>query len=71
MHLSNTGGPKIHAKENHNYTLKRDELVNNTEIIYHNSDFHRLQIMEAFLILKNNPIINRQSTGIHRTLKLY
>ena len=71
MHLSNSGGPKIHAKDTHNHILTRQEIVNNTEIIYRNTDWNRLQIMEALLILQKNPQINRQITGMHRTLKLH
>ena len=71
MHLSNTGGPKTHARDNHSHTLTRQEIVDNTEIIYRNTDWNRLQIMEALLILQRNPQINRQTTGMHRTLKLH
>ena len=33
MHLA-SGGPKQHALENHNLTLTRDDLVNNTETFF-------------------------------------
>ena len=45
MHLT-AGGPKIHMKNNHNSTISRENLVQNTNILYYEPDFNTLQIME-------------------------
>ena len=49
MHLA-AGGPKIHMQNNQNSTISRENLVQNTTILYYEPDFNRLQIMEAILI---------------------
>ena len=64
------GGPKIHMHNNHNDTISRENLVQNTSILFHECDFNRLQIMEAILIQELMPTISNQNTGTHRTLKL-
>ena len=69
MHLA-SGGPKNHSEQIHGSKLTRQELVNNTEILRIETDFPRLQIIEALLIRKESPLINSQSTGTARTLKL-
>ena len=45
-------------------------FVQNTNILYYEPDFNRLQIMEAILIQELTPTINNQNTGVQRTLKL-
>ena len=70
MHLG-SGGPKAHLQNHHNSQITRQVLVDNTKILYQINDYHRLHIMEALLIHKNNPSINAQSTGSSRTLKLF
>ena len=70
MHLA-SGGPKQHALDNHNLTITRYDLVNNTKILCHESDHNKLSIIEALLIRKMHPSINNQSTGINRTLKIF
>jgi hypothetical protein len=70
MHLA-SGGPKMHSSNNHNITLARDMLVNNTKIIYRESNYSRLQIIEALFIQQRKPKINCQMTGTHRILKLF
>ena len=69
MHLA-SGGPKQHALTNHHMPLTREELVNNTQIIFSESNNNKLSITKALLIQKM-PTINTQSTGISRTLKLF
>ena len=49
MHLA-SGGPKINMQNNHNSTISRENLVQNTNILYYEPDFNRLQIVEAILI---------------------
>ena len=48
-----------------------NQLTENTEIIKWNNDVNRLQIAEAVIIKTYNPKINRQDTGMTRTLKLF
>ena len=70
MHLA-SGGPKQHALDNHNLTLTKDDLVNNTKILFDEFYHNKLSMMEALLIEKLQPSINNQSTGINRTLKFF
>ena len=70
MHQA-SGGPKQHALENHNLTLTRDDLVNNTKIFFNEFNHNKLSIIDALLIRKLQPSINNQSTVINRTLKLF
>ena len=70
MHLV-TGDPKRHAIENHNLTLTRDDLVNNTKIILNEFNHNKLCIMEALRIRKLQPSINSQCTSINRTLERF
>ena len=66
-----TGAPKQHTLLTHNIQLTRPQMVDNTKILYHVSDFHRLTIMEALLIRQDKPVINQQDTGQIRTLHLF
>ncbi|KAF2364624.1 GIY-YIG nuclease superfamily, partial [Trinorchestia longiramus] len=59
MHLG-SGGPKNHEMEEHNETLTREKLVKNTEILRHEPEYNRLQILEALLIHQKKPSINNQ-----------
>ena len=70
MHVA-SGGPKQHALTNHPMPHTREELVNNTKIIFSESNNNKLSITEVLLIQKMQPSINTQSTGISRTLKLF
>ena len=65
------GAPKQHTLQNHKINLTRNQMVDNTTILYHASDFQRLTITEALLIRRDKPIINQQDTGITRTLQLF
>ena len=67
MHLA-SGGPKQHAQDNHNIILTREDLVNNTNILFNKFNHNKLSIMEALLIRNLYPTIINQSTGINRTL---
>ena len=70
MHLA-SGGPKQHALTKNHMPLTREELVNNTQIIFSESNNNKLSITEALLIQKMQPSINTQYIGINRTLKLF
>ena len=70
MHLAN-GGPKNHCKDPHKIQLTRTMLEEGTTILRREQEENRLKIMEALLIQKDAPTINRQTTGQDRTLKLY
>ena len=70
MHLQH-GAIQQHTTNKHNETLTRDTLVNNTKIVLTETDYYRLNILEALLIQTNNPLINKQHTGEQRILKLH
>ena len=70
MHLS-AGGPLKHMTNTHNKTLTRNILVENTKILHQNHDVNRLELLEALVVYKNKPTINKQATGISRTLELF
>ena len=70
MHLQN-GNIKDHIRDTHNRIITREQLVGNTKILRHCSDTQRLLVYEALTIMENNPAINTQSTGIHKTLILF
>ena len=70
MHKSD-GAPKTHVNTVHNLQISRDTLVENTKILRVENDAYRLQILEALLIYQRNPSLNKQHTGMSRTLKLY
>ena len=66
-----SGAPKQHTQTIHNISLSREQMVQNTKILYHAPDFLCLTIMEALLIRRDKPVINQQDTGIVRTLQLF
>ena len=47
---------KQHSLDNHNLTITRDDLVNNTKILCDESDHNKLSIIEALSDPKNAPI---------------
>ena len=59
MHLQH-GTLKEHMTDEHNTTLTRDMLVQNTTIIASTDDTHKLGILEALLILHMKPTLNIQ-----------
>ena len=67
----NKGAIVEHFKKCHNTTPSRNCIVENTTIRYKIPDTIRLKIMEALLIKDETPVINRQDTGVTRTLYLY
>jgi len=69
MHLQ-SGAIKQHSVEVHNERLTRQDLVENTKIAKHFTDFATLQIHEAIMILRQAPTLNKQNTGVGRTLLL-
>jgi hypothetical protein len=70
MHLS-SGAPKEHMQNVHNIKLTRLHLEDSTRVIQQYQDSVRLGIAEALLIQENKPELNRQHTGITRTIKLF
>jgi hypothetical protein len=70
MHLA-SGAIKHHMTSEHNTLLTRDQLTKNTTIVKRVPDVNRLQIAEAVLIMTTKPVINRQDTGLSRTLTLF
>ena len=70
MHLTN-GAIREYQIGTHHSNLTREHIVNNTSILRKQNDINRLLINEAILIKLEKPEINRQLTGISRTLKLF
>ena len=62
-HLS-TGAPKNHHRDAHHATLKRETLVENTEILAVNQDQRRLPILEALFIKELSPNLNIQGEDL-------
>ena len=63
--------PKTHVNTVLNLPISRETLVENTKILRVENDVYGLQILEAFLTYQRNPSLNKQHTGMSRTLKLY
>ena len=59
MHLQ-AGTPKMHTLREHQVTLTRDMIVENTEIIDSAPDHRRLQVLEALHIMEKKPGLNIQ-----------
>lgn len=70
MHLQ-SGAIKKHLRDVHKRDLTRQDLVDNTTIAKHVTDFSRLQVLEALRIAKVQPVLNQQATGSARTLLLF
>ena len=71
MHLG-SGAPKKHTEISHRQSpLSREMMVENTKIIRKENDTRRLPIYEALIIQQKCPSINKQDTGLLRTLKLF
>ena len=70
LHLQN-GAIKQHFLDVHGRKITRKEIVDMTKARYYQSDFQRLEILEALIILFEDPLINRQDTGKKKILKLY
>ena len=70
MHLTNLA-IREHEIGTHHLNLTREHIVNNTLILRKQNDINRLLINEVILIKLEKPEINRQDTGISRTLKLF
>ena len=60
-----------HALEKHGRKITRAEIVAMTKARYYLNDLKRLETLEALIIFREDPWINRQDTGKTRTLKLY
>ena len=59
MHLQE-GAPKDHLQQEHNTTLTRKMLTDNTRIIHSNTDHNKIEIIEAIYINQLAPHINTQ-----------
>ena len=66
-----TGSIKTHMHEEHNTTLTRQQLVDNTTIIHSNRDPRRVEIIEAIHIRDFTPTINSQKNQTLEKLALW
>ena len=62
---------KQHFLDVHGRKVTRKEIVDMKKAQYYQSDFQRLEILKALIILFEDPLINRQDTGKKKILKLY
>ena len=60
-----------HALEKHGRKIIRAIIVTMTKTRYYQNDVRRLETLEALIIIREDPWINRQDTGKTRTLKLF
>ena len=61
MHLA-SGGLKQHTTDAHKTILNRETIVNNTKILRIENDSYRLSILEALLIRRVQPSINKTTS---------
>ena len=66
-----TGSIKRHFEDNHNTKPTKSQLLDNTKILTHADNRHKLFIKEALLISSHAPKINRQYDNFTNVLKLY
>ena len=60
-----------HGQDNHDRRFTKQEIINNTEIMKKDNCANNLRIMEAILIKKHKPSINRKDEGRTRTLMIF
>ena len=60
-----------HSLQTHQRKPTRKEIVEMTKARYYQSNYRRLETLEALIILQEDPVINRQDTGKLKTLKLF
>ena len=60
-----------HSLEHHGRKITRSEIVEMTRGRYYQSNYRRLETLEALIILQEDPVINRQDTGRTKVLKLF
>ena len=70
FHLQN-GAIRKHFESCHGRNITRAEIVDMTKARCYQRDVRRLEILEALIIQREDPEINRQDTGSVRILKLH
>ena len=65
------GAIKTHYVSCHGRNITRAEIVDMTKARYYQRDVRRLEILEALIIQREDPEINRQDTGKVKILNLY
>ena len=70
FHLQD-GAIKLHFITKHGRKPTRKEIVSMTKARYYLNDTVRLEILEALIILFEEPALNRQDTGKKKVLKLF
>ena len=70
FHLQ-SGAIQSHSLETHGRKILRSEIVDMTKARYYQNDFQRLEILEALIILFEDPLLNRQDMGRKKILKLF
>ena len=65
------GAIREHGQDNHDKRFSKEDIINNTVIIKKDNCANNLRIMEAVLIKKHKPSINRKDEGRTRTLLIF
>ena len=65
------GAIRVHGQEDHGKRFSKDEILNNVTIMKKDSSPTNLRILEALLIKKHRPSINRKDEGFTRTLAVF
>ena len=60
-----------HSLQKHGRKITRKEIVDMTKARYYQSNYRRLETLEALIIFQEDPVINRQDTGRTKVLKLF
>ena len=62
---------RVHGQEDHGKRFSKEEILTNVSIMKKDSSLTNLRILEALLIKKHRPSINRKDEGFTRTLAVF
>ena len=68
---SYSGAIRTHGQDEHGKRFSKEEIMNNVSIAKKDSCPQNLRILEALLIKKHRPNINRKDEGFTRTLAIF
>ena len=66
-----SGAIRSHGQDEHNKRFSKEEILNNATVMKKDSSPLNLRILEALLIKKHRPSINRKDEGFTRTLGIF
>ena len=65
------GAIRSPIQDEHDRRPSKEEILRNTKILKRDTGLDNLRILEAILIKKHKPSINRKDEGITRTLAIF